>query len=517
LTRRLPRSLEEVRGLRAARWTRESTAGQYDQFGPDSQREQQDRAIERFGLVDTGLAWSVAHSGRTVATTGQWAEMHAGAVDRFDVLVVGYASRFARSLEAHVDARRALHRLGVAVLFADERILTSDEEAWDRWAREVVEAESYSRRLAKRIAEGYAAKFRRHADQAGNPTLGFRRSSAPPHLLELDPGSIDRAVAVFRRYALGNVSTADLALEVAMGEEQVRKMLRNPLYNGWAVRHRGAERLPAPWRADPPVSDDLWERVADVRASNTRGGGPRRVDRADPLLGLLWCVCGRRIRADGMMGSGASQRRARMHPDPCEAWGSQARYAAETWELPIADQVAGLKLDARTIAAVRRALSTPEPVAIAASPARYRRAMRELADEHLAGSIEDAIYLERLGELRRAEASARITAAPVVDVDAAIAYLEDLSALWAKATPAEQAELIRSIYARIDVAGRAFVGATLTAEAYAHGLALALPETVRGRVERPRQVTERRYQPERIRIRIPIVGRSDYQRASRTA
>ena len=40
--------------MRAARWFRESTAGQWDNFGPDAQREQQDRAIDRYGLVDAG-------------------------------------------------------------------------------------------------------------------------------------------------------------------------------------------------------------------------------------------------------------------------------------------------------------------------------------------------------------------------------------------------------------------------------------------------------------------------------
>jgi hypothetical protein len=65
--RALPRSLEDLRGRRAARWIRESTAGQADNFGPDAQLEQQSRAIERWGLLDTGGAWQVAHSGRTIA------------------------------------------------------------------------------------------------------------------------------------------------------------------------------------------------------------------------------------------------------------------------------------------------------------------------------------------------------------------------------------------------------------------------------------------------------------------
>jgi len=60
MKRTLPHSIDEVSGMRAARWFRESTAGQWDNFGPDAQREQQDRAIGRYGLVDAGLGGSLA-------------------------------------------------------------------------------------------------------------------------------------------------------------------------------------------------------------------------------------------------------------------------------------------------------------------------------------------------------------------------------------------------------------------------------------------------------------------------
>ena len=55
MKRTLPRELDDLGGMRAARWFRESTAGQWDNFGPDAQREQQDRAIERYALIDAGL------------------------------------------------------------------------------------------------------------------------------------------------------------------------------------------------------------------------------------------------------------------------------------------------------------------------------------------------------------------------------------------------------------------------------------------------------------------------------
>ena len=44
--------------------------------------------------------------------------------------------------------------------------------------------------------------------------------------------------------------------------------------------------------------------------------------------------------------------------------------------------------------------------------------------------------------------------------------------------PEEKADLMHAIYDRITVAGPEIVGVRLTAAAYAHGLALALPKTV---------------------------------------
>lgn len=514
---RLLRSIDELQGRRAARWIRESTAGQFDNFGPASQRERQDVAIERYGLVDTGLEWSLSHSGRTVHASREMAELVAAArAGEFDVLVVGYADRWQRNLRWTLQVLEDdLHPAGVAVLFADRRILSSDPRDWDELVAEATAAERYSRRLAERITDGYAAKFRSRADQAGNAPLGFRRRPDPPRVLEIDPATIGQVVTVFTAYAAGNVSTADLAAHVGLGEEQVRKMLRNPLYNGWVRRHRGhdEERAPAAWRADPPVSDALWSQVQDVRASKTRGGGPRRPNRADPLLGLLWCVCGRRIRGDGMMGSGASQRRARMHSDPCADWGDQARYSADTWEGPIAAQISGLRLDERTIAAVRSAIEAPAPIPMATSPARFARSRRDLADDVAAERIGEAAYLEAIARLRVQEAEARHATAPSVDADRAVAWLRDLAALWKRATPEEQAELIRAIYARIEIAGRRFVAVTLTPDAYAHGLPAALPPSVHWLGKRPRMEMGTRSRS----VDIPILGRDLWLRAAKVS
>jgi len=64
----------------------------------------------------------------------------------------------------------------------------------------------------------------------------------------------------------------------------------------------------------------------------------------------------------------------------------------------------------------------------------------------------------------------------------------------------EKADVMHAIYDRITVAGPEIVGVRLTQAAYAHGLALALPEKVE--LARPTGVGR----ADAINIRIPIDG-----------
>src|SRR6266540_5837593 len=235
---RLPRSLDEIRGLRAARWVRESTSGQYDRFGPASQREQQNRFIERYGLLDTGLTFEVAQSGTTVWRSATMEAMLAEARrGSFDLLLAGYSDRWQRNLRRTFELiDDHLHPAGVALVMCDRRILSSDPGDWDELVAESTAAERYTRRLAERVTDGYAAKFDRHQDQAGNAPLGFRRSAEPPHTLEVDPDSIGQAVALFERYAGGYVSIELLGDETGLEPDRIRYLLRNPIFNGWVRR-----------------------------------------------------------------------------------------------------------------------------------------------------------------------------------------------------------------------------------------------------------------------------------------
>ena len=481
--KRLPRSLDEIGGLRAARWIRESTVGQYDRYGPASQREQQDRFIERHGLVDTGLVYQVAHSGRTVWRSATMATMvedlRAG---RFDLLLTGYSDRWQRNLRRTIELLEdELHPNAVALVMCDRKILSSDPSDWDELISEAAGAEKSSRRLSERITEGYAAKFDQERDPGGHAALGFRRLPDPPHTLEIDPDHMPIVVGLFERYALGNVSATQLEADTGLAATRIRMILMNPLYNGWIRRHRGKDetRRPAPWRFDPPVSDDLWSRVEDVRRARTQGGGPRHRGRLDLLAGLLECTCGRRIRSDGRMGN--SERVAKLHTDPCAGWGSKARLAATTWEVPVLAQLGSLRVDNAMQAQITAVLSAGERPATM-DRARLERQMRELALQHAAARLDDAEYLARMARLRGELEIVGVQPARDLPARRATEWLDALAETWQQTELVEEkSDVIHAIYERIVIEGPRFVGLRLTPAAYRHGLALALPEAVMAR------------------------------------
>jgi hypothetical protein len=300
--------------------------------------------------------------------------------------------------------------------------------------------------------------------------------------MEIDLTTIDQAVHLYERYSTGTVSIRDLVAETGLEYERINKVLRNPLYNGWVRRHRGQneERLPSAWRANPPVSDDLWNRVAEQRSNRTHAGG-KRSGRIDPLTGLIFCTCGTRVRSNGLMGTPGKP--SRMHFQPCPAWGKQIHYASAVWEDPIFAQMAGMDLSEQTVQRVVHILlrGKPEPVSI--DRARNDRRRRQLADDFTHGRIT----LDELGAAVEAILEApKVAQAARIDATKAVEYLRNIPLLLAKATPAEKAELVHGIYERIEVHGSDFVRVTLTPGAYAAGLALSLPESV-SRSWRPRQ------------------------------
>lgn len=494
--RRLPRSVDALRGLRAARWIRESTERQRERYGPEAQHAQQDDAIARWGLLDTGRVWQVAHSGRTIATTAQFTDMLATAGAEWDVLVVSYVSRFARDLRTAINARHDLHLAGAVILFCDELLVSADEDRWEQLVQLTTEAESYSRRLAKRVSEGYAAKFRTLGDQGGQAPLGFVRVGQDRRIA-IDPDTIGIPVAAFKRYATGALSYADVGAELGLESGAVREILRNPVYNGWVRRYRRSlveERKPAPWRADPPVGDDLWERVQHLRSRRTRSSGQRAPDRPRPLLsGLLHCSCGFRVRSNGTQGRPPHP--VVIHHGPCEAWGERLTWPTRPYEDAIVAQLTGMRIEDRDTATLAGMLSQA-PVPVRGRPDTDKR-LRDLAIAHAEGRLADAEYLARRDAIR-CEPVAEPVRAPI-DAAEVVAWVRELPELWDAATPELRRELLSLVYERIVVEGERFVEAIPTAYAEARGLPALLPPVIELVSREGTRLT-------RSRISIPVRG-----------
>lgn len=495
---RLPASLDELRGLRAARWLRESTRGQVDYFGLASQREQQERAIERYGLTDTGLGWEVAHSGRTIASTIQWAEMLAAAGVAYDVLVVGYVSRFARDARTALNARHDLHRAGAVLLFADERILTSDDDRWSEWYRETGEAEAYSRKLAKRVREAFAAKRLIHHDQgSGETSYGFRRVGG---LTEPDPATMPRAIEAYRLSGTG-LPDQRVADELGLTLWTVRTILRSSLYAGRLADGTEA-RFPA------PVPLDLREAASAARQRRTWSGHRPR-HRVYPLTdrGPLVCdACDRPLK--GAFRS-ESQRRFHRHPIPCEAW-PVAETRADPHEAQVGWILAHAAPNRQSAARIRAALAEPAAIPDRLAIARLDAEMRRIAMGLVTSSDPDAIA--RLDALRaqRRSLEASPVAADQPDAEAALAYLADLGKLWTDTSPEGRRALATATFARLGAIGPRIVSLEVTPYAERRGLVLALPTSVTtvggtGKDHRP------------VTWPLRIVGRRAWLRAGKSA
>ncbi|TAM73575.1 MAG: recombinase family protein [Chloroflexota bacterium] len=485
--RRLPAGVEDLRGLRAARWIRESTPGQFDRYGPEAQLALQDAAIRRLGLEDTGLVWRAAHSGRTVYRTSEMAAMlDAARAGRFDVLVVGYVSRWQRNLRRTLELLEdRLHPAGVAVWFADEEILSSCDRHWDQMVAEATDAERSSRRLSRRITEGYASKRASQRDPGGHPPFGFRRN--PAKLLEPVP---EQAPVVQHIYELATAGEPDRAIAEAvdLSLDIVRGILTSPLYAGQL-----RDGTPGHW--EPLVPRSLWDQARDVRAQRaTRTGRPADPRRPYALAALHCAACGARLTGD----TGYYR-----HRDPCPAF-IAARppetrprlgrspghaYRMELYEQIVEGLLAEASLAAPTLAAVVADLQAPAPGVMAADRDRIRRERDRAMARYLRDRDPDA--LERT--MRRLDAEeAAPPEAPTdeaVPADVAVRYLGELPETWRRAEGGSgRAKLAGALFERIEVLGLQEATVHLSRHAVRHGLGAALPERlavlVNGRGER---------------------------------
>lgn len=481
----IPRSLDDVRGLRAARWIRESTPGQFDRYGPAGQHEQIERFVERYELVDTGIAWEVPESGLTVWRHPTMAQMlDAARAGRFDLLLTGYADRWQRNLRRFLELiEDGLHPAGVALVMCDRRLLSSDPHDWDEMVSEAHQAERYSRRLSERIRDGIADKRRLRRDEWSHPTLGFRRGG-PHAVLEPDPATMPSAVRAYQLAAAGRTDAA-IAAELGLTVWRVRGALRSPLYAG-RLRDGRPTTFPA------PVDPGLWERAQAARRRRTWSGYHAR-HRTYALTGrgpLVCDACGAPLKGVPRRKPGGERRYYR-HVEACPAWPS-SEVRIEVLDDQVAQLLDGARPNRTSAARIRAALAGPpvgpDRLAVARLDGRLRQLALELVDANR--RRDEAEVLAEIASLRseRDDVVARPVEHDLVPADEALDYLNDLGRLWRATDDEGRRRLALGLFARLGAVGvprtlhdrrrpalARIVALEATEYAERRGLALALP------------------------------------------
>ena len=325
-------------------------------------------------------------------------------------------------------------------------------------------------------------------------------------ILEPDPDQIANARSLFELYATGRYSDDTLALEAArrgyrssrtgrpLTAAGMADLLRNPIYNGYLVRFRGfadEERVEAPWRSgpdgDPPVSDDLWERVQAIRSERATVGARPTHERI--YVPHLFCHgCGA-----ALYGHASTGRRRMTHPAPaCARWteaaGGRTSFRAEIYEWQVAALLATAKVDDAAKERIVAALSdAPAPID-SRRVGRLEQELRTIALDNAFGRIGDADYLRRKTDLTTEIEAARRPqrSAEAIDPARAFAYLDDLRSLWEIDLPEQprhqhvrreyelrRAEATTAAFERLEVLGPVIVEVKLSEDLLA-GRTLAL-------------------------------------------
>ena len=205
--RHQPPAFENLKGLTARGYVRDSKRDQQDGFGPDIQQNNIRRFAEIYDLVLEDLWYTEFVSGRSAVNRGQFQQLLKDArLGLFRVLLVDHTSRFGRNQAECIRYKEELQRLGVVVVFVSQGIISgSDRDFLNERINETLD-EAYSRNLSRYVRSGFAEKAAQgHA--VGRPPLGYRNEKSPSGRgarMVLDEDTMPALLAALRGYAGGN-------------------------------------------------------------------------------------------------------------------------------------------------------------------------------------------------------------------------------------------------------------------------------------------------------------------------
>lgn len=445
-------TFEQLKGLRAKGYIRDSTLDQRDGFGPDIQRRNEQRFAESYGLLLGNRWYTEFVSGRSVAKRKEFQHILEDArLDRFDVLLVDHTSRFGRNQAECIRYKEEMQRLGKAVVFVSQGIISgTDRDFLNERINEVLD-EAYSRNLSRYVKAGFSVKASQgHA--LGDAPLGYRHIKSPSGRgawAAPDEKTMPVLLHLLRSYASGNKSFTEVANELnALGHRTARgnpftlstisMVLNNPFYSGRFYYHKGRrdQQLIEGVHEVTEEVRSLWQKCQQVRrerAYSTQPSPRAKNHRVYILTGVLVCDnCGQPFHGRSSVSHRTpyvrmahSWRRCGAKPESVSAPAVEKEFAERV--------ISCIKLDDGWRKAVLKALALegPQPDR-SLEIKRVEAALENLRKQHLWGALDDQTFSREFRELqlqlRNLQAQAVDHATP--NLDRAAHLLQELPALW---------------------------------------------------------------------------------------
>jgi len=477
-------TFEDLRGLRAEGYIRDSTLDQKDGFGPSIQRGNEERFAEAYGLV-LGRRWYTEFvSGRSVKKRLEFHRfLEDAGMDLFDVLLVDHTSRFGRNQAECIRYKEELRLLGKTVVFVSQGIISgSDRDFLAERINETLD-EQYSRNLSRYVSAGLYEKVV-HGLAVGPPPLGYKSEILSGRKGERkipDPDAMPVLLSLLQDYSTGDYSYRDVADRLnARGfrtvrgrpfrEASVRDVLGNRFYDGKVVYHEGKDDELTTEGIHEVAQEvkDLWTKCQAIKRSrrNTTTGHPRGPAHHFPFSRVLTCHhCGSPYYGEAHTdGEQSTLRLSHERRGPGRHCKPKPRSrSVDALVEQMGDRIMPhLKLDAtwksRIIAVLR---SDEPPQEDRGQGERLRRALENLRKQHQWGDISDDEY-RREREIIMRQLKVHTTAVKpthLPNLDRAANFLEDLPALWLHpgVTHEEREALVRQVFRRITIDGKEFV------------------------------------------------------------
>lgn len=314
-------TFEDLKGMKAQGYIRDSTEDQRDGFGPELQRKGIENFAKTHGLV-LGDAWytDFITGTSTLKRSGFHKALLGAELNDFDVLLIYHTSRFARNRSDAIRYKAELKKLGKILIFVSQNIISGRNTDFLNEGMNEVFDEHYSRSLSGWVTAGL---FTKHDNQIANgkPPLGYKSEKYEngkhevkvPDLKGRDgdakKGSIETLRYLLKEYSTGRYSYESLAEHMTMCGYRTRLgqpftkggvevVLSNRFYEGKAVFHSGKtdEDVREGKQEVPDDIKSLWlecQKVKHTRSSHPVGR-PRAEKRYYPFSKLSVCdECGR--------------------------------------------------------------------------------------------------------------------------------------------------------------------------------------------------------------------------------